>query len=194
MKKTTLFVLFLLFVSIGINAQIDMQAHVASDEGQEAYNAYQGRQVNYYNGNFSYSNLIMLQGNDLFGSLNTLMGNTCLVGGSSFSYNSLRNEYVNVDRDLNKKGNIIGYYDGSSMNGTWDSGATYNREHTWPQSKGANKDTPMGHDMQSVRPTSIKVNSERGNDAYGESGGYYDPEDVKINNSYYKSSNNGTYR
>lgn len=194
MKKVFLF-LSMLLGSVSMLAQgIDMQAHVASDEGLEAYQVYQERQMDYYNGTYSYNSLILLNGNDLFGALNTLMGNTCLVGGSSFSYNSLRNEYVNVDRDLNKKGNIIGYYDGSSMNGTWDGGATYNREHTWPQSKGANKDTPMGHDMQSVRPTSAKVNSERGNDAYGESSGYYDPEDVEINNSYYKSSNKGTYR
>lgn len=196
MKKITL-LLLLPLIGWGMTLQaegIDMQAHVASDEGREAYTEYQTRQSSYYNGSYSYVNMIAQSGNTLFGTLNTLMGNTCKVGGSSYSYNSLRDEYVNVDRDLNKAGNIIGYYDGCTMNGTWDSGTTYNREHTWPQSKGADKNTPMGHDMQSVRPTSVKVNSDRGNDAYGESSGYYDPNGVKISNSNYKAENNGTYR
>ena len=52
----------------------------------------------------------------------------------------------------------------------------------------------MGHDMQSVRPTHTSVNSSRGNDAYGESGAYYDPDEVSISNSYYKSTNMGSYR
>jgi endonuclease I len=122
------------------------------------------------------------------------MGNTSRIGSSSFSYNSLRSEYKNVDKDLNRSGYIIGYYNGASFSGVWDSGATWNREHTWPQSKGADKSIPMGHDMQSVRPTHTSVNSSRGNDAYGESGAYYDPDEVSISNSYYKSTNMGSYR
>ena len=107
----------------------------------------------------------------------------------------MRYAYTDVDRDLNKSGNIIGYYDGYSFAGKWDSGNTWNREHTWPQSKGANKDIPMGHDMQSVRPTRKAANSDRGNTAYGEGGSYYDPDDeISINNSAYKKINLGTYR
>ena len=52
----------------------------------------------------------------------------------------------------------------------------------------------MGHDMQSVRPTSKSVNSSRGNTAYGEGGSYYDPNELSINNSNYKTSNLGSYR
>lgn len=179
-----------MFAAIGV----DMQAHMGTKEAQEAYNTYINKQSTYYTGTYSYSNLSALSGNDLFGALNTLMGNTSRIGNSSFSYNSLRSEYKNVDKDLNRSGYIIGYYNGASFSGVWDSGATWNREHTWPQSKGADKSIPMGHDMQSVRPTHTSVNSSRGNDAYGESGAYYDPDEVSISNSYYKSTNMGSYR
>ena len=179
-----------MFAAIGV----DMQAHMGTKEAQEAYNTYINKQSTYYTGTYSYSNLSALSGNDLFGALNTLMGNTSRIGNSSFSYNSLRDQYKNVDKDLNRSGYIIGYYNGASFSGVWDSGATWNREHTWPQSKGADKSIPMGHDMQSVRPTHTSVNSSRGNDAYGESGAYYDPDEVSISNSYYKTTNMGSYR
>lgn len=176
-------------------AQIDMQAHMASDEGQVAYGDSLQLQTDYYTGAYAPTLLRAASGDTLFGLLNTLMGNTCRIGSSTYSYNSLRNEYVKVDRDLNREGNIIGYYDGYSFAGVWDAGATWNREHTWPQSKGANKDTPMGHDMQSVRPTRTSVNSHRGNTPYGEGANYYDPDsDCSISNSYYVASNMGTYR
>ena len=185
---------------------VDMQAHMGTKEAQEAYTAHIPTWIAtnssystkyapgvYYTGDYAPEALRALSGNDLFGALNSLMGSTSNIGGSSFTYNSLRNQYVNVDKDLNTSGYIIGYYDGSSINGTWN-GTTYNREHTWPQSKGADKGIPMGHDMQSVRPTSSAVNSDRGNAAYGESSGYYDPNDVSISNTLYRSENLGSYR
>lgn len=196
------FLLFaVLFVhSLGGYAAIDMQAHVASDEGKAAYTTYVSKQSAYYTGNYTFANMITQTGNTLFGTINTLMGNTCLNGNNGYSYDALRTEYVNVDRDLNNSSKIIGYYDGSSFSGTWDSGKTWNREHTWPQSKfkgttnSSGTGIPIGYDMQSVRPASTAVNSGRGNTAYGEGSDYYDPNEISINNSNYKSSNNGTYR
>lgn len=187
--------IIIVLMSTTLFAGIDMQAHLATDEALAAYTNYQERQATYYEDDCRYSYLIELTGDELFGRLNGLMGSTCRLGNSSYSYNTLRDAYVGVDRDLNTPGNIIGYYDGKSMNGTWDGGATYNREHTWPQSKGANKSIPMGHDMQSVRPTNKSINSSRGNDAYGEnSSTYYDTDDVTINNPDYRKENLGSYR
>ena len=197
MHYTRLLLLTLLScLQLALFAQIDMQAHVASDEGKNAYTDYIAEQNAYYTDNYSYANLIALTNDALFGRLNTLMGNTCLLK-SGYSYDKLRDQYVNVDRDLNTQGNIISYYDGSSFEGTWDGGDTWNREHTWPQSKGAKKG-PINYDMQSVRPANKSVNSGRGNKAYGEGGEYYNPDtDAKIGgikNSAYKSTNLGTYR
>lgn len=194
MRKIYL-LLFAVTLSVCAFAQtVDMQAHVMSDEGREAYTAYVSKQEAYYTSSYSYDNISATTGDELFGLLNELMGNTCRLKNGGFSYNSLRSAYVRVDVDLNRSGYIIGYYDGCSLLGKWDNGKTWNREHTWPQSKGADSGIPMGHDMQSVRPASTAVNSERGNTAYGESSGYYDPNEVKINNIYYKPTNLGTYR
>lgn len=187
-----LFVCALLALTFTAQA-IDMQTHMAADEAKQAYQTYAQKQAAYYTGTCSYANLIQLTGNDLFGALNEKMGQT--INESQLNYDKLRDAYVNVDRDLNKSGNIIGYYDGYSFAGIWDSGKTWNREHTWPQSKGANKSTPMGSDMQSVRPTRTAVNSSRGNTPYGEGSSYYNPDrDCSINNPLYVASNNGTYR
>ena len=194
MKRFTIILLsFVLTLPLSAQ-QIDMQAHVGSDEGRTVAIWSIVEQVDYYEGPFHPEVLSQMTGDSLFGVLNTLMGGTCLLLDTRFSYNSLRDAYAGVDIDLNTPGNIIGYYDGRSMDGTWDYGNTWNREHTWPQSKGANKDIPMGHDMQSVRPTSTAVNSDRGNTPYGESSGYYDPNDVSINNPAYKTINRGSYR
>ena len=195
MKHSLRLVLFTLIAlsPLRLTASIDMQAHVASDEGKEAYTAYINEQNAYYTGDYTYDLLIALSGNALFGRINQLMGNTCKLNAWGLDYGDLRYAYVDVDRDLNRSGYIIGYYDGKQLDGDWGSG--WNREHTWPQSKGAKKETTMGHDMQSVRPTNTSVNSSRGNDAYGEGGSYYDPDDeISISNSAYKPINLGTYR
>ena len=197
-KHLSLVSVLLMMTFVCAYADIDMQAHVASDEGKAAYTTYRSKQSAYYTGDYSFSAMIAQTGNTLFGTINTLMGNTC-NNGSGFSYDKLKNNFIKVDKDLNNSSNIIGYYDGRSMNGEWDSGTTWNREHTWPQSKfkGSNSNgtsLPIGYDMQSVRPASSKVNSSRGNTAYGEGTDYYDPNEISINNSAYKSINNGTYR
>ena len=195
MKHSLRLVLFTLIAlsPLRLTASIDMQAHVASDEGKEAYTAYINEQNAYYTGDYTYDLLIALSGDALFGRINQLMGNTCKLNAWGLDYGDLRYAYVDVDRDLNRSGYIIGYYDGKQLDGGWGSG--WNREHTWPQSKGAKKETTMGHDMQSVRPTNTSVNSSRGNDAYGEGGSYYDPDDeISISNSAYKPINLGTYR
>lgn len=195
MKKILLSVLsVVLFVPAFAQTRIDMQAHIGSAEANMAYSTYIDKQDAYYTGRYSADSLLSLKGDSLFARLNELMGQTSHIDESSFTYNSLRDEYVNVDTDLNDDTRVIGYYNGASLPGAWNGTSNYNREHTWPQSCGADKSIPMGHDMQSVRPTSISVNSDRGNTPYGESSGYYDPDEVTINNPDYKKSNNGSYR
>ena len=194
MKKMTL---CLLCCALYVSAYaVDMQAHMGTKEAQEAYSLYLDKQEAYYTDAFAPQALMALEGDELFGALNTLMGNTSKIGSSSFTYKTLRYQYINVDKDLNREGYIIGYYDGCSMDGNWDSGV-YNREHTWPQSKGAKDSTPMGHDMQSVRPTNKAVNSDRSNYGYGERSTCskcYDPDEVPIDNALYVKTNLGSYR
>ncbi len=129
--KKTFFVLLLALAYVQCAlAAIDMQAHVASDEGKAAYTNYVTKQSSYYTNSYTYANLMTQTGTTLFGSLNTLMGNTNNIAGSGFSYAALKNQYINVDRDLNDATKIISYYNGQQLKGTWDGGVTWNREHT----------------------------------------------------------------
>jgi endonuclease I len=192
-KRVSLFSA-LLISATSLFANIDMQAHVGTDEARQAYDQYVERQAMYYEDDCAYHYLRLLTGDELFGRLNSLMGSTCRIASSSLDYGTLRYAYVSVDTDLNKPGNIIGYYNGTSFAAVWDNGNTWNREHTWPQSKGVKKEKPMGYDMQSVRPTLKSVNSSRGNDAYGENGSCYDPDEVAIKNDDYRPENLGSYR
>ena len=69
---------------------------------------------------------------------------------------------------------ISSFYSGLSVGPAWDGGDTWNREHTWPNSKGdANGNGE--NDIMMLRPTSVSENSSRSNTAYGESYGYYNP-------------------
>ena len=88
------------------------------------------------------------------------------------SYNATRDLYKYTDCEAN--GNVISsFYSGKSIGPEWDSGDTWNREHTWPNSKGlAGNDE---NDIMMLRPTSTSENGARGNKAYGKSSGYYNP-------------------
>ena len=172
---------------------VDMQAHIGSLEAQQAYTLYQNKQKSFYM-IYKPNELRAMSGTDLFGALNELMGEFIKIRKTTYSYDELRDAYKSVDKDLNGTGNIIGFYDGASFSGIWDNGETWNREHVWPQSKGADKDEYMGYDMQSVRPADASTNSSRGSKAYGEGSYYYDPDVDDIDNPLYVSTNMGSYR
>lgn len=200
MKKTFTSI-FLLLLCVSLFA-IDMQIHWGTKEAQLKSMSTAGKQKNYYTGDYTPETLRSLNGDELFGALNALMGNTCKLDQDGYDYGTLRYAYLNVEKDLNgaaKDSLIIGFYDGCSMKGKWDAGTTWNREHTWPQVKfkGSYSDgtsIPMGYDMQTVRPTSTAVNSSRGSKAYGEGGSYYNPDENGINNPLYEAEHLGSYK
>ena len=76
---------------------------------------------------------------------------------------------------------ISAFYSGEEVGPAWDSGITWNREHVWPNSKGG--DGKNEDDIMMLRPETQSNNSSRGNAAFGESGGYYNPE-TKFTNDY----------
>lgn len=85
------------------------------------------------------------------------------------SYNETKNLFCYTDCE-NSGGKISSFYSGNGIGPTWDGG--WNREHTWPNSKGSGDGE---NDIMMLRPTSTSENSGRGNKAYGESSGYYNP-------------------
>ncbi len=138
--------------------------------------------VSFYTGNYSYESLIAYEGSkyqsevpnsDLYQILQTLMASRHTY---QTNYDELRYDVYNyTDCEGGNVNSISCFYSGTAIGPDWDGGSTWNREHTWPQSKGSGKNTPAGADIMAVRPTSASANSSRGNTAYGESSGFYNP-------------------
>ena len=88
------------------------------------------------------------------------------------SYAETRDLYMYTDCQ-NNGGKISSFYSGKDIGPSWDSGGTWNREHTWPNSKGLGGNDE--NDIMMLRPTATSENGARGNKAYGQSSGYYFP-------------------
>lgn len=106
-------------------------------------------------------------GSTLKNQLNNIMSS----GHIQRSYGNFRDMAVIIDADPNQPGNIILVYDRDSVDGDWDSGSTWNREHVWPQSRqpgsASNSSTGNLGDPHALRPSTPSVNSNRGNDPFG---------------------------
>ncbi len=90
-------------------------------------------------------------------------------------YQDTRPYYQYTDCVSNDYSLISSFYSGNTVASKW-TGSTYNREHIWPKSKCLYTDkTRDSADIMMLRATITSENSSRGNSAYGESGGYFDP-------------------
>ena len=135
----------------------------------------------YYTDNYDWERLSVLDGgtgtsdaysSQLYQSLQSMMKakHTRLQG-----YQDTRPYYQYTDCVANDYSLISSFYSGNTVKSKWD-GSTYNREHIWPKSKCLyNNKTNDSADIMMLRATISSENSNRGNSAYGESGGYYDP-------------------
>jgi endonuclease I len=93
------------------------------------------------------------------------------------SYDSARSTLQVTDADPNQPGHMLTVYDRTSLNlasivpsGSiygWDGGKTWNREHTWPQSRGVLDTGPDTSDLFLLRPALTANNGDRGNLNYG---------------------------
>ncbi len=93
-------------------------------------------------------------------------------------YQETRYQYCYTDCERGEITKISSFYSAKALSGTWDAGATWNREHCWPKSKCINTDKKNDSaDITMLRPTWVQENSDRGNSAYGISGGYFEPDD-----------------
>ena len=130
----------------------------------------------FYTGNNTYDTLSALAGGTgtsdapnsaLYKALQKLMKD---AHTHQTNYAETKNLYQYTDCQ-NSGGKISSFYSGKAIGPTWD--GSFNREHTWPDSKGL--DGNDENDIMMLRPTSTAENSARGNTAYGQSSGYYHP-------------------
>ena len=68
------------------------------------------------------------------------------------SYDSLRTHNAKADKDPNNSSNVLDFYTRISVNGTWDGGDTYNREHVWCQNNSGDTfgTTGAGADIRGI--------------------------------------------
>ena len=133
---------------------------------------------NYYTGSYTYANLSANSGSSnassytssaLYNALHNMMA---AKHTHETTYNETRDLYCYTDCVNNNSSYISSFYSGTRISGTWDGGSTWNREHTWPQSKSSGSQL---NDIMMLRPTATSENSSRSNKAYGVSDGFFDP-------------------
>lgn len=111
------------------------------------------------------------------------------------NYGDFRYSAAITDQVPNNLNNLFLCYTGSSVRSAWDSGATWNREHVWPESRqpGSVSNSSKGNlgDPHSLRPCNPSVNSSRSNKpfsgadltgSYRHNGSYYFPGDFDKGN------------
>ena len=151
------------------------------NRGEEATFLSPNAEAFYEDNNTSYDALVSYSGasnvnsvpsSALYKQLQTLMKSN---HSEITSYNDTKDLYQYTDCQNSGKttNKISSFYSGKLIGPAWDGGSTWNREHTWPNSKGL--DGSDENDIMMLRPTSTSENSSRGNTAYGESSGYYNP-------------------
>ena len=130
----------------------------------------------FYSGSNAYSVLSTYSGgtstatapnSQLYKALQTLMKSN---HSYQTSYDATKELFKYTDCE-NSGGKISSFYSGDPIGPNWGNG--WNREHTWPNSKGLGGADE--NDIMMLRPTSTSENSSRGNKAYGKSSGYYNP-------------------
>ncbi|MBQ3042143.1 MAG: endonuclease, partial [Clostridia bacterium] len=133
--------------------------------------------LQFYTGNYTFATLSKVSGgtsdsnapsSSLYKQLQELMKSKHTYTNSYTENNNLL-QYTDCE---NGGGTISSFYSGQAIGPSWSTGG-WNKEHTWPNSKGlggADED-----DVMMIRPTATSENSSRGNLAYGESSGYYNP-------------------
>ena len=87
------------------------------------------------------------------------------------TYGDFRFSAAVHDKDPSNGSRILLVYNNQSNTAPWDSAATWNREHVWPQSKqpGSASNGTQGNlgDPHALRPCNTQINSDRGNLPFG---------------------------
>ena len=89
----------------------------------------------YYDGGQFYEEITAVynNGGNLYSSLQNYMKSH---HKNITNYSSTRALYAYTDCQNSQVGNMSSFYSGMAIGPNWDSGKTWNREHTWPNSKG----------------------------------------------------------
>lgn len=114
-----------------------------------------------------YDNAIGLSGDELKAALHNIIDDH-----TEKSYGDVRYILDESDKDPNNSSNVRTIYSDISVSGTWDSGATWNREHVWAKSRGigdvSNSTFGAGSDVHNLRACVPQINSDKSNRWFAE--------------------------
>lgn len=88
---------------------------------------------------------------------------------TKYEYRDTSTRLIYTDEDPNNPGKLLGTYDGTLLPSKWDSGTTWNKEHTWPKSrlkldgKEPSDSNPINADLFNLRAAKSATNGSRGN-------------------------------
>lgn len=137
--------------------------------------------IDFYTGSYTYDYFCTLSGSkyqdqvpdsELYKTLQELMSSKHTFY-TYYGSSSLHDYYKYTDCVSNDTSQVSLLYRGYMETSSWNKGSIWNQEHMWPKSK-LSGDKPIG-DIMHLRPANPSENTSRGNTAYGESSGYYDP-------------------
>ena len=191
--KRGLALLLVMIISIAFFPVFKLDASAAGTSSEVSY-VYDGKYIYNWGTRGEDATFLSPNAEDFYAGSNAYDVLSTYAGGTSTStapssalYKALKNVMVSAQtyqtsysatKDLfkytdcqNNGGKISSFYSGNQIGPSWDGG--WNREHTWPNSKGLGGNDE--NDIMMLRPTSVSENSSRGNTAYGQSSGYYNP-------------------
>ncbi len=145
-----------------------------------------------YTGDYAYSTLSKLEGEALYDKLNELMTDTHT---NPSTYNDCRDMSVQTDCE-NGNGLVTLIYTSFSATRADFGGQAgdWNREHVWPKFLGGFDEEAAGGDLHHIRPSDLKVNSDRGNLKYGNAAnGSNVTAGTLVGTSVVGGKSNGTY-
>lgn len=140
------------------------------DQNEEGFYYYEAAgSEDYY---FDANNLI---GNALINELRLIVNENKEL----LSYEEIKDALEIVDLDLNDPSKLWGVYNGASINATWDGGATWNREHVWPNSRlgmdrVSESNRNQATDLHNLRASTVSINSSKSDRFFSEGSGAAD--------------------
>ncbi len=163
MKRCLSFVLAILLVLScfgGIQISAASKASYNSGKRDQVCTELSPAAEAYYTGSYDYDTLSSLSGSSLRSKLRTLITSD----RSTVGYGGLKTYFPYTDAYEGSSSKLRLFYCDGTTTSNWDSGATWNREHMWPDSKGG---SAMEGDLHAMRPTDPKANSTRNSNKYG---------------------------
>lgn len=149
----------------------ELSTHLEWSNNDSTSGLHHASLTNYFYRSSYYGDIANLQGDALKQALNNVITKTHT---KLITYGEARYTALNTDKDPLNPDNILLIYSGDSIDGTWDNGVTWNREHVWPKSLSgglypdiSNEQANAGSDLHQLKPEYSNINASRNNKPYG---------------------------